>query len=110
MNVVTRRIRGVRCSPTLLAAMLVLSTWSVAGAEESAGKTVYDAVCAVCHATGVAGAPKVGDQALWSELIGKGIENLEERAINGVQGYSGNMPAKGGNPALTDEEVKAAVA
>jgi cytochrome c5 len=69
------------------------------------GKTVYEKTCASCHATGVAGAPKVGDKAVWAEHFAEGTEHLVQTAIKG----KGAMPPKGGNPALSEEEVRAAV-
>ena len=92
----------------MTATMLACSTATQAG--EMDGKAVYDSSCAACHASGVAGAPKLGDNAVWAERIAKGMAALEESAINGLQGYSGTMPPKGGNASLSDDEVKAAVA
>jgi cytochrome c5 len=69
------------------------------------GKATYDTTCSVCHATGVAGAPKVGDKAAWAPRLKTGIEALHASALKG----KGAMPPKGGNTALTDEAVKAAV-
>jgi cytochrome c5 len=69
------------------------------------GKAVYEKTCAACHATGVAGAPKVGDKAAWAEHLAEGTEHLVQVAIKG----EGAMPPKGGNPALSEEEVRAAV-
>lgn len=69
------------------------------------GQAVYDKACTICHGAGIAGAPKVGDKAAWSARIAQGQATLYEHAIKGVRG----MPAKGGNPALSDAEVKAAV-
>jgi len=69
------------------------------------GKSVYEKNCVACHATGVAGAPKVGDKAAWAEHIAEGTEHLVQAAIKG----EGAMPPKGGNPALREEEVRAAV-
>jgi cytochrome c5 len=71
----------------------------------SAGKAVYDKVCAVCHGTGVAGAPKFGDKPAWSARLAQGKDALHANAIKG----KGAMPPKGGNPALSDAEVSAAV-
>jgi cytochrome c5 len=68
------------------------------------GKDVYDKVCAVCHGTGVAGAPKVGDKAAWAPRLAQGKDVLHANAIKG----KGAMPPKGGNPALSDAEVSAA--
>ena len=73
------------------------------------GKKIYNGMCVACHGAGVAGAPRVGDKGAWAERIDKGASTLYANAINGVQGSSGVMPAKGGNPALSDDEVKAAV-
>ena len=73
------------------------------------GQQVYQAACVACHGTGVAGAPKLGDKGLWAKRIGKGAKALYSSALNGIQSSTGAMPAKGGNPALSDAEVKAAV-
>ena len=73
------------------------------------GKIIYNGMCVACHGAGVAGAPRVGDKGAWAERIDKGATTLYANAINGVQGSSGVMPAKGGNPALSDDEIKAAV-
>jgi cytochrome c5 len=73
------------------------------------GKKIYNGMCVACHGAGVAGAPRVGDKGAWAELIDKGASTLYANAINGVQGSSGVMPAKGGNPALSDDEIKAVV-
>lgn len=74
------------------------------------GKEIFDHLCTSCHTSGVAGAPKVGDKAMWSPRIAQGIDTLVKHAIEGYHGPDGNfMPAKGGNPALTDEQVTNAV-
>ena len=75
-----------------------------------AGKAVYDKACQACHNMGVAGAPKVGDAAAWVDRIATGVESMNSNAINGYQGASGVMPAKGGKMSLSDDEVKNAVA
>jgi len=67
------------------------------------------ASCAACHASGVAGAPLFGNKAAWADRITKGNEALYINAINGFQGSTGYMPAKGGNTLLSDESIKAAV-
>jgi cytochrome c5 len=73
------------------------------------GQQVYQATCVVCHGAGIAGAPKLDDKGQWAKRIAKGVGTLYASAVNGVQGSAGAMPAKGGNPALSNAEVKAAV-
>lgn len=78
-------------------------------ADNSAGKSVFGKTCAMCHAAGVAGAPKPGDKADWGPRIAQGQELLYKHALEGFTGAKGMMPARGGGSSLTDEEVKAAV-
>ncbi|MES2130462.1 MAG: c-type cytochrome [Pseudomonadota bacterium] len=68
-------------------------------------ETVYTAICAACHATGAAGAPKFGDAGAWGARIAQGQDTLVKHAISGIRA----MPAKGGNPDLDDVEVARAV-
>lgn len=72
--------------------------------EARSGEAVYNAVCTACHATGVLDAPKL-EQAAWTERAAKGLEGLLNNAINGIN----QMPARGGDPSITDEEMKSAV-
>jgi len=80
-----------------------------AAAENTAGKSVYGKVCAMCHAAGVAGAPKPGDKADWAPRIAQGNDTLYKHAIDGFTGSKGQMPARGASTTLKDDEVKAAV-
>jgi len=75
------------------------------------GESVYNGLCVNCHGIAALAAmiPQAGDAAAWEPRIKKGIDVLYASAINGYTGELGMMPAKGGNPALSDEEVKAAV-
>tara|TARA_B100000700_G_scaffold71851_1_gene80043 strand:+ start:29712 stop:30197 length:486 start_codon:yes stop_codon:yes gene_type:complete len=73
--------------------------------EDIDGAAIYARVCAACHDTGAAGAPKKGDVEAWAPRLEQGTETLYSHAINGFNA----MPARGGNPSLSDEEVKAAV-
>ena len=82
---------------------------AAAPAAKPAGKSgeeVVNSVCMMCHGAGVMGAPKIGDKASWAPRIAQGYETLVQHAIKGVR----MMPPKGGNAALTDDEVAAAVA
>ena len=69
------------------------------------GKAVYDSSCVACHGAGVAGAPKLGDKAAWAPRLAQGIDALRQAAIKGKNA----MPPKGGNAALSDADVSAAV-
>lgn len=73
---------------------------------EMTGEAVFNQACTACHTTGLMSAPKVGDNAGWEARIAQGYETLTDHAINGVRG----MPARGGNPDLTDLEVARGVA
>jgi cytochrome c5 len=73
------------------------------------GKKIFESTCTVCHGAGIAGAPKFGDKAAWAPRIAQGINVLYTHAIAGLQTKAGVMPPKGGNLALSDPEVKAAV-
>lgn len=65
--------------------------------------------CTGCHTAGVAGAPKLDAAGIGARAAEQGVDQLIHKAITGFTGTVGVMPAKGGNPALTDDQVKAAV-
>lgn len=69
------------------------------------GKAVYEKTCVACHAQSVAGSPKLGDKAAWGPRIQQGTDVLVQSVLKG----KGAMPPKGGNTALSDAEVRAAV-
>jgi len=69
------------------------------------GKKVFDSTCTACHSTGVAGSPKLGDKAAWAPRLQQGMDTLLQSALKG----KGAMPPKGGNAALSDAEVRAAI-
>lgn len=80
--------------------------------EEAAndmGKKVFGTTCALCHASGAAGAPRFGDKADWDPRIAQGMDVLYKHALEGFTGAKGMMPARGGSATLSDEQVKAAV-
>ena len=86
--------------------LLVLATMGVASTAMAAdGKAVYEATCAMCHAAGVAGAPKFGDKAAWGPRIATGKAAL----VGSVTKGKGAMPPKGGNANLSDADIAAAV-
>lgn len=101
---VTVASKAPKASPVM---ETLIPSANAAGADK--GKSVYDGSCAACHNVGVAGAPKLGDKAAWKDRIAQGKDKLYEHSIKGFQGKFGFMPPKGGNMALSDADVKAAV-
>ena len=77
----------------------------VPSAQAADGQGTYQQACFACHATGAAGAPKVGDKAAWAPRIAQGNAALYNSSLKG----KGAMPAKGGRADLSDDAVKAAV-
>jgi len=74
-------------------------------ADAAKGKLVYQATCAACHSSGLAGAPKLGDVAAWAPRVKAGTQAVYANAIKG----KGAMPPKGGNASLPDADLRAAV-
>ena len=72
----------------------------------SPGKQIYSSTCFACHATGAAGAPKVGDRAAWSARIAQGDATLLQHAMHGFNA----MPPKGGCATCSDTDIRAAIA
>ena len=85
------------------------STLLLAGAvqaeEENAGKQIYDSKCVTCHASGVAGAPKLGDKDAWAPRIEAGMDSLMNSVMNGKNA----MPPKGTCMDCSKEDLRAAV-
>ena len=71
---------------------------------DKSGKEIVDAVCGACHASGALNAPKIGARAEWGKLTALGLPRLTQSAIKGVR----QMPARGGNPDLSDIEIERA--
>ncbi|NTU52347.1 MAG: cytochrome c5 family protein [Chlorobiaceae bacterium] len=92
------------------AALLVSGNAFAAKFDPAAGKATYDASCAMCHKTGMMGAPKTGDKAAWAPHIAKGMDKMAANSITGYKGAKGMMPPKGGNAKLTADQVGNAVA
>jgi len=72
------------------------------------GSVIYQNLCSACHQNGAAGAPQPTKEA-WAPRIAQGLDTLVKHAVEGYQGPAGIMPARGGNAALTDEQVRATV-
>ena len=76
-----------------------------ASAPAKAGDAVYSGACVACHAAGVAGAPKLDDKAAWEPRLAQGIDGLVNSVLNGKNA----MPPKGGNPSLSEQEIRNAI-
>lgn len=92
---------GLSCALFLLAAAS-----GVAIADAAKGKSVYEKTCAVCHGSGLAGAPKFGDAVGWAPRLKGGMAALYASALNGKPP---GMPKKGGSLDIPDADVKSAV-
>ncbi|KAF0103195.1 MAG: cytochrome c5 [bacterium] len=68
---------------------------------ERTGEQVYNEVCAGCHASGALGSPKHKERADWGKRLAGGYDTLLTHAIKGFN----KMPARGGDPDLSDLEV-----
>jgi cytochrome c5 len=69
------------------------------------GRQIVDMRCSQCHEAGKGGAPRIGDRAAWIPRLSYGFEATVRSAING----HGGMPARGGLPDLTDNEIRSAI-
>lgn len=73
------------------------------------GKTIFGNLCQTCHTNAATGAPLITDKGAWAPRVAEGLDTLVKHAIEGYQGSKGQMPPRGGNPALNDAQVKATV-
>jgi len=83
--------------------------WEPTDAELILGKEVYIAECALCHNHGEEQSPRLGKIMDWEERQKQSAETMIKKAIDGFIGDDGEMPARGGSPYLTDEQMSAAV-
>ncbi len=73
------------------------------------GSVIFGNLCTGCHTAGVAKAPKL-EKAAWAPRIAQGKDTLYSHAMNGYNGPDGGMmPPRGGNPSLSDAQIKATV-
>lgn len=115
--------RLVRAAPVVIASAAALVFGSLAASPAGAqkfpdfpdtrlkqGRAIWLGTCEACHANDVAGAPLVTNKAAWAPRLAKGPEMLYRSALNGLTGPKGTqMPPRGGNDKLTDDQVRLAV-
>jgi cytochrome c5 len=92
-------------APAADAAPAAATTAAAPAAAAGAGEALYKQACQVCHAAGVAGAPKFGDKAAWSARLPAGMDAL----FNSVAKGKGAMPPRGGAAQASDADLRAAV-
>ena len=91
----------------LLALALVAAILpAVAAAAQLTGRQVVEEQCIACHGAGLEGAPRIGDAKAWQPRAARGLSSLTKNALAGVR----KMPPHGGKLALTDLEIKRAIA
>jgi len=99
---------GAASQAAATAAAAVAAASQVAYGGTLDGAVIFDSLCAGCHKSGAGGAPTML-AAQWAARIPQGMDTLHKHAIEGYTGAAGVMPAKGGNPALSNEQVVATV-
>jgi cytochrome c5 len=95
---------AVAAAPAAVAVATAAPT-APAAAKADGVPALYTQACAVCHAAGVANAPKLGDKAAWAPRLAAGVDGLTASVIKG----KGAMPPKGGAMAAADADIKAVV-
>ena len=78
---------------------------SGSGGGAMSGEEIVKTTCAACHQAGVAGAPKLGNQADWAPRIKLGMSALVASVVKG----KGAMPPRAGNASLSDQDLARAV-
>ena len=90
----------MKLTTSLAIAASLVAFSGVASADK--GKEIYDTKCFTCHASGVAGAPKLGDKEAWAPRIATGEDAMLAVAIKG----KGAMPPKGTCMDCSDKDLK----
>jgi cytochrome c5 len=91
----------------VLIAMTAVTLLAVNSAVQAfdAGVSVYNSKCVICHASGVAGAPKLGDKEAWAPRIATGMDAMLANAIKGKNA----MPPRGTCTECSDADLAAAI-
>ena len=87
---------------------IVIATLALGAGHAAAARTgaeVVEAQCAMCHATGRDGAPRIGDAKAWAPRAKRGLPGLTQTAIEGVR----KMPPHCGKIELPDLEIQRAI-
>lgn len=76
-----------------------------ASSSQQSPKDIYEVNCKMCHQSGIAGAPKLGNKGDWAPRISQGLDTLVKTAISGIRA----MPPKGNCLNCTPDEIRATV-
>jgi len=98
-------VAAAGAAATSAVAVAASATPSPGKADGAAGEKLFKQACTACHATGVAGAPKLGDKVAWAPRVKLGVEALVSSVVKG----KGAMPPRGAAGNATDAEIRAAV-
>ena len=94
-----------RTLSSMLFTLVIISSSTVALAEERSGDRIFNSYCIACHISGVANAPKIGSAADWLPHVEKGMDAMMRSAINGI----GAMPPRGMCSNCSDDEIQSAI-
>ncbi len=89
----------------MFACIAVLVASSFAAAADQAVVDRYTKACSICHAAGVANAPKFGAAADWAPRLAKGTDKLVLSVKNGLNA----MPPRGMCMDCSDADYKALI-
>jgi len=88
-----------------LGSIMAISSPAFADEKNTLGAHIYKEACSVCHSSGVANAPRLGDQIAWGKLIGEGQVIITAHGYVGVRA----MPPRGGKEDLSVEQFAQAL-
>jgi cytochrome c5 len=94
--------------PALFAASLLAGCGPVEDTRSATAgppdpETTYRRYCYSCHASGAAGAPRLGDAEAWAPRVAQGWKTLFDHTLNGLRG----MPPRGLCRQCSDDELDA---
>ena len=108
MGAVYAGATGAAAQAAATASAAAAAASQVAYGGTTDGSVIFGNLCTGCHTSGAGGAPTL-DAAHWAARIAQGKDTLYKHAVEGFHGAAGVMPPKGGNPALSEDQVKATV-
>jgi len=100
-----RHAPGAMSAAATLAFALLAVCPPAATASDLSGKEVVAVTCSGCHAKGLNGAPRIGDDKAWAKRAAQGLESLTQHALQGIR----KMPPHGHNLSLSDIEIQRAI-